>query len=74
LWKTDAKIVSSRDGSSYPIFRTSNAADTRAALVALGVVADPIITDHLITYFRFYHPDANVLEACRCMANKPILH
>jgi catechol 2,3-dioxygenase-like lactoylglutathione lyase family enzyme len=59
LWQTN----SSRDGSSHPIFRTSNAADTRPA--ALGVVADPIIIDHLVTYFRFYDPDANVLEACQ---------
>lgn len=65
LWETDAEILSSRDGSSYPIFRTLNAADTRSAMTASGVVADPLITDHAVTYFRFYDPDGNVLEACQ---------
>lgn len=65
LWQTNAQILSSRDGSSYPIFRTLSAEDTRSALVASGVVADPVITDHAVTYFRFYDPDGNVLEACQ---------
>lgn len=65
LWQTDAEILSSRDSSSYPIFRTLNAADTRSAMTASGVVADPPITDHAVIYFRFYDPDGNVLEACQ---------
>jgi catechol 2,3-dioxygenase-like lactoylglutathione lyase family enzyme len=65
LWQTNAQIQSSRDGSSYPIFRTLNAAGTRGALVASRVVADPVITDHSVTYFRLYDPDGNVLEACQ---------
>lgn len=65
LWQTDSKIVSDKNGSAYPIFRTRNAEDTHRFLISAGVTADEIVTDHVVTYFRFYDPDGNVLEACQ---------
>jgi len=65
LWQTEAPVVSSRDGSAYPIFRTPGAKEAHAAMLKASVKADPVITDHLVTYFRFYDPDGNVLEACQ---------
>lgn len=65
IWQTDEHVVASKEGSAYPIFRTPAAEKSRAALVAKGVSADPVITDHVVTYFRFYDPDGNILEACQ---------
>lgn len=65
LWQTSDKVVSSREGSSYPIFRTPDAAAAYRALTEANVQADPVVTDHAVTYFRFYDPDGNVLEACQ---------
>lgn len=65
IWQTDAKVVSSGDGSAYPIFRTNNAEDAHRALTRAGVRTDAVTTDHAVTYFRFYDPDGNVLEACQ---------
>ena len=68
LWQTEAEVVSHRDGSAYPIFRTPNAEEAQQALSARQVKTDPVITDHAVTYFRFYDPDGNVLEACQVHA------
>ena len=68
LWQTDASVANSPEGSAYPIFRTPNAMEARRDLLARNVRVDPIITDHVVTYFRFYDPDSNVLEACQVHA------
>lgn len=65
LWQTEAPVVASKDGSCYPIFRTPDARLAHAALSLLDVKVDPVISDHAVTYFRFYDPDGNVLEACQ---------
>ena len=65
LWQTSEPVVSSKEGSAYPIFRTRDAANARTALVQNNVMADPVIKDHVVTYFRFYDPDGNVMEACQ---------
>lgn len=65
LWQTEALIAHTPETSAYPIFKTADAAAAREALVQAGVRADPIITDHAVTYFRFYDPDGNVMEACQ---------
>lgn len=65
LWQTDQQVTSTREGSAYPIFRSPDANKARAALLEKSVVCDPIITDHLVAYFRFYDPDGNLMEACQ---------
>jgi len=65
LWQTDQPVTSTREGSAYPIFRSPDAGKARAALLEKNVVADPIVIDHLVTYFRFYDPDGNLMEACQ---------
>ncbi|HEY9489360.1 MAG TPA: VOC family protein [Chryseosolibacter sp.] len=65
IWQTDSPVISSKEGSSYPIFRTPNAKHAQMALEARQVKTDPIITDHAVTYFRFYDPDGNIMEACQ---------
>lgn len=65
IWQTDGEVVSSREGSAYPIFRTPDAGEAHRALSGAGVRTDAVITDHVVTYFRFYDPDGNVLEACQ---------
>lgn len=65
LWQTDKKVVSDKNGSAFPIFRTLDAKASHETLRASGVLTDELITDHAVTYFRFYDPDGNVLEACQ---------
>lgn len=65
LWQTKGKVVSNREGSAYPIFKTSDAAAAQKSLNEVDVHTDPVITDHTVTYFRFYDPDGNMLEACQ---------
>lgn len=65
IWQTDAAIVTSKEGSPYPIFRTPDAYQARQALISVNVLTDPIVVDHSVTYFRFYDPDGNVMEACQ---------
>lgn len=65
LWQTEVAVVNSKEGSSYPIFRTPDANTARTALVELDVLADPVVQDHTVRYFRFYDPDGNVMEACQ---------
>ena len=65
IWQTEGDVLSSREGSAYPIFRTPNAEGAHRALSGAGVRTDALTTDHAVTYFRFYDPDGNVLEACQ---------
>jgi len=65
LWATETSISIDRNTASYPIFRTMNAADAREALLSKGVTTGDLVQDHIVTYFWFYDPDGNVLEACQ---------
>ena len=64
IWQTSEQIRPEKETSSYPIFKTPDAAALRRMLLEKGITADEIITDDYVTYFRFFDPDGNVLEAC----------
>lgn len=68
LWQTDSKIEVNRKTASYPIFRILDAEEAHAALQQRNVQVSEIITDHAVTYFTFFDPDGNVLEACQVHA------
>lgn len=65
IWQTDQPIEVKPTTSTYPIFRTSNAALALDQLKANGVQVSDLITDHAVTYFTFKDPDGNILEACQ---------
>ena len=65
LWQTAQKISINKETASYPIFRTPDAASLRQELLNRQVIAGDVITDHLVSYFFFYDPDGNILEACQ---------
>lgn len=65
LWQTDKKINVEEDTVSYPIFRTSNAHSLQEELKKRQVKTSDIIHDDHVTWFKFYDPDGNVLEACQ---------
>ena len=65
LWETDEKIVPNPKTAAYPIFKTLNATDASDTLRRLDVKVNDLITDHVVTYFNFFDPDGNMLEACQ---------
>lgn len=65
LWQTDEPIHINSKTAAYPIFRTANAREAHDHLLAQGVPAGEIITDHVVTYFTFHDPDGNILEVCQ---------
>ncbi len=65
LWQTDKKVIIDKDISSYPIFKTTDAAALREQLSDKGVEVGEIIQDDYVKYFFFFDPDGNVLEACQ---------
>lgn len=65
LWQTEKKINVEEDSASYPIFGTSNAYSLHEQLRKLDVKISGIIKDDHVTWFKFYDPDGNVLEACQ---------
>ncbi|HYK77806.1 MAG TPA: VOC family protein [Daejeonella sp.] len=65
LWQTDQKIEINKNTASYPIFRTPDAAALNQELQNRGIKPDGIIQDDYVTYFFFFDPDGNVLEACQ---------
>jgi catechol 2,3-dioxygenase-like lactoylglutathione lyase family enzyme len=65
LWQTDEPININSTTASYPIFRTENAGQSRTELIQKGVKTTELITDSFVTYFQFFDPDGNVLEACQ---------
>lgn len=64
LWQTDHKITLNQETASYPIFRTPDASLLRKELIERGINCGEIIRDDHVTYFLFYDPDGNILEAC----------
>ena len=65
LWQTDQPLHINRHTASYPIFRTPDAGALRQELLARGIEAGEVLQDDYVTYFFFYDPDGNVLEACQ---------
>lgn len=65
LWQTPHKISVEKETASYPIFRTPDVATLRMELLSRQVTTSDIITDQHVSYFFFYDPDGNVLEACQ---------
>lgn len=65
IWQTDKSINNNSDTAAYPIFGVADAAATREILLEEGVKASDLINDGVVTYFLFYDPDGNVLEACQ---------
>lgn len=67
LWQTSETIKVNPQASSFPIFRTTDAAALRQLLLEKGVKTGELITDPHVTYFQFYDPDGNILEACQVL-------
>jgi catechol 2,3-dioxygenase-like lactoylglutathione lyase family enzyme len=65
LWQTEKKIDVNKDTASYPIFKTQNAAALKEELQSRGIKVEELITEDYVSYFFFYDPDDNVLEACQ---------
>lgn len=65
LWETGERIEPNPRAASYPIFRSPDAASAQKELSARGVKVGEVVTDHVVTYFTFFDPDGNILEACQ---------
>ena len=65
LWQTDQELKINKDTASYPIFRTPDAEALRNELLSRNIKAGEVVKDDHVTYFFFYDPDGNVLEACQ---------
>jgi catechol 2,3-dioxygenase-like lactoylglutathione lyase family enzyme len=65
LWQTEEKIQSHEDTCSFPIFRTQDASAAYSKLKEMNVSVAELTTDHVVTYFRIYDPDKNILEVCQ---------
>ncbi|KIC94079.1 VOC family protein [Flavihumibacter solisilvae] len=65
LWQTDKVISNDRETASYPIFKTPDAGALRKELIGREIEVGEIIKDAFVTYFFFYDPDGNQLEACQ---------
>ncbi len=65
LWQTEKAINNNPDTSSYPIFRTLDAKSANQKLKEKGVKVGEVIDDDFVSYFRFFDPDNNILEACQ---------
>jgi catechol 2,3-dioxygenase-like lactoylglutathione lyase family enzyme len=65
LWQTNKAISIEKETTSYPIFKTPDAAALRQELLNRHVETGDIIEDDHVKYFFVYDPDGNVLEACQ---------
>lgn len=65
LWQTGQKIVINRETASYPIFKTQDAIALRHELQKRGIEVGDVSEDDHVSYFFFYDPEGNVLEACQ---------
>lgn len=64
LWETTEKIITNRNTATYPIFKSSNASRDYSILQMRKVKVDELHEAEGITFFNFYDPDGNILEAC----------
>lgn len=65
LWQTHQAITINRETASYPIFRTPDAQALQQELKKRDIETGQLIQDDYVTYFFFYDPDGNILEACQ---------
>ena len=65
IWETSDEIRINPKVAAYPIFKTKNIGLTHSILKSRDVNVGELTTDHVVTYFTFYDPDNNVLEACQ---------
>jgi catechol 2,3-dioxygenase-like lactoylglutathione lyase family enzyme len=65
LWQTENKICKDEETTTYPIFKVLEADFARESLLNIGVDASKVINDGTVSYFFFYDPDGNRLEACQ---------
>lgn len=65
LWETDGQMIVHRETATYPIFGTADASELRIELERREVRTDDLMKDNYVSYFYFYDPDGNVLEACQ---------
>lgn len=65
LWQTSESITANKQTASYPIFKTPDAKALKQELSGRGVATGEITSDAYVTYFNFYDPDGNILEACQ---------
>lgn len=65
LWETTEKSEINRNTAAYPIFKSSNASRDYSILEMRKVKLDELHDSEDITFFNFYDPDGNILEACQ---------
>jgi catechol 2,3-dioxygenase-like lactoylglutathione lyase family enzyme len=65
LWQTDQIHSINRHAASYPIFKTTDADALRQKLLSQNVETGEINQDDNVTFFHFYDPDGNIMEACQ---------
>lgn len=65
LWQTDAAINNDKATASFPIFRTTDAKAARQNLLTNGVEVSELVSYETVTFFQFFDPDKNMLEACQ---------
>ena len=65
LWETDQPITVNKKTTTYPIFKTFNAADARDQLLKNDVKVGELSCDESICSFLFFDLDGNILEACQ---------
>ena len=65
LWQTNEKIETNKNTSSFPIFKTHDATAAHKALKSKGIAVQDVVSDGSVSYFVFYDPDGNLLEACQ---------
>ncbi|HJW16798.1 MAG TPA: VOC family protein [Flavisolibacter sp.] len=64
LWQTHKQLVGDKDVSTYPIFKTADARLLRKELQDRSIQVEQLVEDEHVSYFFFFDPDGNVLEAC----------
>lgn len=68
LYQTSEPIANNAETASFPIFSTADAALTRHQLQQRGVETSELTVDKTVSFFMFYDPDGNLLEACQVHA------
>lgn len=69
LWQTDYTLSVHRDTANYPILKTVQVEALRNELVHRGVETSEISYGDGVSFFQFFDPDGNVLEACQLDAS-----
>lgn len=64
LWETSEPISVKRGNACYPIFRTDDVASFREYIQLKEISCTEITKDETVSFFSFFDPDGNILEAC----------